>query len=195
MSLYSKVLAKALQKAKERAESFCTSRQLRRELFTQVELDTPASASGFLRSPQYWAVYYQMGRRAMGIIRHKAAEYLVWFPNPKDDPRLVNGESPMHRSEVKSLRDVWGTGPEFNARMADARKAGKVVISKTSPTAGGSIRFEGNPYMKDEPGGGLYGMDRDINEIAAKEAYLEMENRLKASGLKKKTVTANIGLR
>jgi hypothetical protein len=47
--------------------------------------------------PHYWARYVHDGTgRVRGVM-------MVWFPNPKNDPRLANGR-PVTRSQIKRLR-------------------------------------------------------------------------------------------
>jgi hypothetical protein len=47
--------------------------------------------------PHFWARFVHDGSRAVRGIS------MVWFPNPKDDPRLKGGR-PIKRSQVKRLR-------------------------------------------------------------------------------------------
>lgn len=69
--------------------------------------------------PHYWAVYYHDGRSGFGP---KDATFLVFFPDPKDDPRLIAGRSPERANQLRRL-----TKAEFYRGLSEntrRRKAG-----------------------------------------------------------------------
>lgn len=181
-TIYQRILDKALAKGEEKAKGFCTSRQLRKYMHTLVTISSKVFSTGIIRVPQYWAIYYHEGRR---VISPVSATYLVWFKNPKDDPRLTNGESPIYRSEIKTLNLPL-------KKLRQLKKDGKLFIVKRSPRSG-SPHFQGNPFFSNAPGGGMSGFDKDVGEIAAQEAYETVERMLRSSGLKKKTIKRTIG--
>ena len=49
--------------------------------------------------PHYWAIYYHDGS---GPITMPKGRYMVWFKDPKDDPRLKNGY-PVKKSDIRRL--------------------------------------------------------------------------------------------
>lgn len=49
--------------------------------------------------PHYWAKYYHDGS---GPVSMPKGQYMVWFRDPKDDPRLKGGH-PVKKSDVRSL--------------------------------------------------------------------------------------------
>jgi hypothetical protein len=63
-------------------------------------LDTgPGSAA--LYTPYYWAKYFHDGR---GPVRARPGHYLVFFLDPRDDPRTSFGTKfPVRRSDVRHL--------------------------------------------------------------------------------------------
>lgn len=96
-----------------------------------------------LHIPHFWAVYVDQGtRRAIRPIPPK--RWLVWFPNPEDDPRL--DPYPIRREDVKSLLDVW-TDEEWTAAKRVNReraRAGLLPIfyfSKFEPARRGKHFF------------------------------------------------------
>ena len=182
--LVSKVLRELLNTAEQKARGFCTSSQLRAHMSTGVIRETKNKARGHVFVPEYWAIYYHMGRANMPVIHVKRKKYLAWFPDPHDDPRLVNGEYPIRRSDVVSLDKVISRD-EFKFLL----KTGKLVLSKVSPTSGGNASFQGNRFFGSAPGEGLAGMVDRADSIAGREAYRAMEKFLKETGLKKKKIT------
>lgn len=74
------------------------SRTLRAALTSSKDFN---NLRGALTIPHYWAPYYHDGSRSFGPRR---AKWLVWFVNPKDDPRTNYGTKyPVRESDVKRL--------------------------------------------------------------------------------------------
>lgn len=187
--LIPRVLELSLVDAHQKALAFCTSRQLRKHMRREVLFSSPLEARGRVLVPEYWAIYYHIGRANMPVIKARNKKYLAWFPNRNDDPRLINGESPIHKSDVVSLSDVMSR-EEFK----DAIKSGKLILSRISPRNGGAS-FNGNPFFGSAPGEGLAGMKASVTEIARKESKKAMESFLRETGLKKKKITKTVVVR
>lgn len=66
-----------------------------------------------LHIPHYWAVYIHDGRPGFGPRR---SSWLVWFANPRDDPRL-QPNYPVRLSDVRRL-----TKQQFKDGMAENRR-------------------------------------------------------------------------
>jgi hypothetical protein len=147
----------------------------------QVLIDTADKAAGVINVPHYWAIYYHEGRR---VITPVSANFLVWFKDPKDDPRLINGKSPINRSDLKRLNL-----PASELRRL--RKEGKLFMVKRSPRTG-EPRFTGNPFFSNKPGGGMFGFNEEFKRLATKMAYDDIEAWLRRTGLKKKTIRVRI---
>lgn len=179
--LYPKILDRTLDKAYSRARGFCTSRQLRRSMRKRVHIRTASRAKGDLYVPQYWAYYKHEGRGPVSV-KSGGAAYLVWFKNPWEDPRLKGGDSPIRRSQIKQLRL---SRSEFNR----LRKAGKLFVKKQ---VGPMAAVKKNPFFGSGPSGGLYALDGQFKTIAKQEAYSHVEQWLKRTGLKKKTVKISL---
>lgn len=74
---------------------------------------------GGLYIPHYWALYVHDGRGAFSAPK---GHYLVWFRDPRNDPRLANGETPARARDLKYL-----TKEQFLfwlERNIEAREAG-----------------------------------------------------------------------
>jgi len=65
------------------------------------------------RFAQYWARWYIEGRRAV-------SGNLIYFKDPRDDPRLANGFPATHRQEVRRLT---------RAELRDALEDDKVIMT------------------------------------------------------------------
>lgn len=178
------ILREILTVAEQKAKGFCTSRQLRKGIGQIITETLPERARGFLSVPHYWALYYHLGRKNLPPIRPKSANVLVWFKDPKKDPRLNNGQSPVYRSQIKQLNL---SAAEFKR----LRHAGELIIAKRSPRTG-PAQFEGNPFFSDKPGGGLAGIENNLVSISERETHKAVESWLKSSGLKNKTIVRNI---
>jgi len=180
--LYPKILEQTLKTGEQKAKGFCTSKQLRRLMNRKTILATAQKATGVVNSPHYWAVYYHIGRKNLPPITPKSANVLVWFKDPRDDPRLTNGQSPVYRSEVRRLNL---SAQQFRA----LRKAGKLIVTKRSPRSG-PAKFNGNPFFSNT--GGMQGMDARLKSISQREAYKHVESWLRQTGLKKKTIRRSL---
>lgn len=109
--------SKTLQRALEiRTAAPRTSRGVRRVLYID----------------HYWAVYVHDGRRAPfgpGL----PPSFLIWFRNPKDDPRLNNGVTPPRAAQLRHL-----TYEEFKYWLARYREGDPRVIFRGPSLGPGS---------------------------------------------------------
>ena len=76
----------------------------------------------------YWFGVVNQGR---GVVSPRRSKYLVWFADPKKDPRIA-GDYPRKPSAVKSLREVMDTRT-FRAMV----KSGEILVRKASGPASG----------------------------------------------------------
>jgi hypothetical protein len=96
---------------------------------------TTDGRSWWLGVPHYWAAYYHDGRdRARP---HPPTRYLVWYPNPADDPRH-GGVYP------ERVRDIQKLDIPLSQLSADV-KAGRAVIARVSPR--NKRRAKANPFF------------------------------------------------
>jgi len=190
LSLVQRILDKALLRGEQRAKAFCRSRQLRKSMNRRVLQSTINFAKGIINVPQYWAIYYHSKR---AIIHPNSKSCLVWFRDPKDDPRLVNGESPMYKSQVRGLtKGEWKKWKKKNAEAKAANQPVPMIITKRSPFKTVGVSWYGNPFFSNGPGGGMERLGKEVGRIAEQEVYAEMERFLKSSGLKNKMIVKNV---
>lgn len=114
------------------------SRVLRDGLETVVE----DGGFGYLYIPHYWALYIHDGHR--GPIRPYRAQYLVWFRDPRDDPRLRDGY-PIRETDVKRLtKDEFYEAVEIQRQRDIAGLPAYVYIRKFRPASPPRQFFETN---------------------------------------------------
>ena len=125
------------------------SRTLRRALVTLRITDTQVK----MHITHYWAVFVHEGRREA----RPRGQFLAWYRNPKDDPRLrpFGGQTPPRASQLLGLRQVIST-----QQFREDIRAGKVVFAdRSAPVAG-------VPFFSNEAGGGMHGFVDQANQVA-----------------------------
>ena len=85
--------------------------------------------------PHYWAVYVHDGHRA---IHPTTASKLVFFDNPKDDPRRKGARKPERFSQERRLtKQEYQLGLQINKERADrGQRPFMFVVSMTKPQIG-----------------------------------------------------------
>lgn len=211
-SIYSKILDRLLPAAFAKALPRMGSKQLAASLNTSKAKETDTSAEGRLNVPHYWAPFYH-SRDLRGVVAPKQASKLIWFRDKTKDPRLVNGLSPVNKSEVRHLtKDGLREGARLNreAIKAYCRATGKskskltpedyrsinlpMIVADASPRDGNLNAVKQNPFFSNAPGGGMEGFDREAKAIIAEELYKEMEAFLRDTGLKNAKAECRIPL-
>lgn len=119
-----------------------------------------------IQIPHYWALYVHDGRSApFGAVQ---AQFLVWFRNPKDDPRLRGGISPVRAKDLRQL-----TPSEFRYWLARNREADPdgtnprlrpMIVTRQIRTPTQARRFFSN-----EAGGGMQRFPPEARRIIAEE--------------------------
>lgn len=186
----------------EKARLVIRSNQLRRGL-RRVHND---DGSWSLLVPHYWAVYLHDGR---GPVTPKTATYLVWFRNPKDDPRLTGGRSPERLSQARRLSasqfKYWAeknrqiikryrraTGRRIlTASDYEAMKLPMIVV-KMSPRSGGLV--PGQKFFSNEADGGMSGFPEEAGQLAVRRTSEHVRRELSKAGFlnKKRTVVVSL---
>lgn len=101
-----------------------------------VRYERLSRSRGRLFIPHYWAIYQHDGR---GSVRPQTARSLVFFVDPKDDPRLRGGY-PIRVKDIRKLtRDEFEEGQRMNQEMyAQSPGGGRmqymVIINAVGPT-------------------------------------------------------------
>lgn len=86
-----------------------------------VRYERLSRSRGRLFIPHYWAIYQHDGRGEVGT---KSARTLVFFVDPKDDPRLRGGY-PIRMKDIRKLtRDEYIEGQQINQQMYVENPAG-----------------------------------------------------------------------
>lgn len=113
--------------------------------------------------PHYWALYVHDGRGAFA-----KQKLMVWFRDPKDDPRLQGGKTPRRASQLRSL-----TRDQFLAAMKLRedwiRGGGDPYDSPVIVTRYIRRRTPAFPFFGNEPGEGMFGFVDDANRIGSAE--------------------------
>lgn len=130
-------------------------------LRVRFKIGREGRASAYI--PHYWAVYVHEGRRPFS-----KEHFMVWFRDPKADPRLRGGKTP---ARVKDLRRL--TKGQFQEAL-DLRRRwiaqggdpydSPVIITKTIRKGTPAKRFFGN-----EAGEGMFGFVERANKIGLDE--------------------------
>lgn len=118
-------------------------------LFVLPQTD-PTRITARIQIPHYWAVYVHDGRGPFGP-RYK--KFLVWFRNPKDDPRLRNGIPPVRARQLKRLtKDQWLAGLEANQIARAAGQPVPMIVTRyvSTPTPA-------RPFFSNESALGMKG--------------------------------------
>lgn len=129
-ALYQRILTEIGGAELLRVKSLIGSKTLREAIRLIVDSNEGRAE---LYIPHYWAVYYHDGRRGFGPI---LASKLVFFADPRDDPRLAGGY-PERDFDIRTLtREEYEAGLEENAAR---RKAGQppfmLVVDSVGPAA------------------------------------------------------------
>lgn len=101
----------AAQLVFDRLKPFVTSAALRRSMYVMKE---KRSGSYRIVFPQFWAIYYHNGRDA---ITAAPGKFLVYFPDPRNDPRLKAGY-PTLKKQVRHLTAAqFAFGVKMNKKL------------------------------------------------------------------------------
>lgn len=108
------------------------------QLFEAMHIVKVPPQGGYLYIPQYFARFVHDGtpavRRPLGTVPY------VWFPDPKDDPRLNSGRTP-HR--VSQLSDLTLKRAVFKSKL----ESGELVVARSRPEVEAKLFFDNNVGM------------------------------------------------
>lgn len=123
------ILLKAATTAQQVIARNTKSTHLRTSLYTAIGAGYPKRSH--IRTDYYWATVYNDGRKA---VSPKNSKYLLWFRNPRLDPRLSKGYPATRLSEVGTLKIP-------SLQMRNLIRAGQIIVRKRSPRSG-NVRGE-----------------------------------------------------
>lgn len=183
------------KKAYQQALQSIRSKQLRRTL-SRVNV---SDSVWKLHIPQYWAVYLHDGR---GPVSPKAATFLVWFRNPKNDPRLSGGQSPLRAAQTRRLSksqfQYWARKNQAIIKKYRARTGKKIltssdyeamklpmVVVKMSPKNGG--RVPGQHFFDNDAG--MQGFSEQVSRTVKRSTSDHVKKELTKFGILKKKQT------
>lgn len=128
--LYARILTEYGRTELERVKTLIGSRTLREAVRLIVDAQ---GGRAELYIPHYWALYYHDGRKGFGPI---TASKLVFFDDPRDDPRLEGGY-PERDFDIRTLtRDEYEEGLRQNAeRRANGEGPFMFVVDSVGPAA------------------------------------------------------------
>ena len=107
------LIRKMARAAYNKAKPLIPSRTLRNALHIKYK-EAGDSYIAYLQIPHYWALYVHDGRAAFGP---RKAQVLVWFRNPRDDPRTSGGH-PVRAADIRRLsKDEFYEGVRRNRAM------------------------------------------------------------------------------
>lgn len=146
-----------------RARPKIPSSTLRRDLRSEVDPFSHSEVGSVrLRVSYYWSLYVHDGRRPFSM---PPGRMMVWWRNPRDDPRLRRGITPRRLGQLRRL-----TKAQFAEALEERRRwiasggdpyRSPVVITRavrrpTRPT----------PFFGNSPGEGMHGFVRDVGTLA-----------------------------
>lgn len=106
--------------------------------------------------PHYWAVYVHDGRGPFGP---RKKTWLVWFMDPKDDPRTQGGtKHPVRAKDIRTLtKEQFHAGLRENSRRRALDLPPYMIVTKHH---GGNLA---RPFFSNT--GGMRGFRQQANEI------------------------------
>lgn len=102
---------KAAQLVFDRLKTFVTSATLRRSMYVMKEKRSGGYRIVF---PQFWAIYYHNGR---GAITAEPGHFLVYFVDPRNDPRLKAGYPTLKRQVRHLSAAQFAFGVKMNKKL------------------------------------------------------------------------------
>lgn len=131
-AFYSSLLQELGERAEDKARLAIGSRTLRQAL----EHEQTGLTTAQIFVSHHWSVFYHDGR---GTALPKG-QFLVWFRNPRDDPRNIPGY-PKTTSQIKKLTPAqWQRGLMLNtlhrANGGSYETQPMIIARRSSPTRG-----------------------------------------------------------
>lgn len=123
-----------------------------RQLIDSLEAVPGGAFEVLIFASPYYAVFVHDGSGP--AFRDLSRPPFIWYRDPLQDPRLDGGRTPPRVSQLRHL-----TGEQYR----QDRKAGKLIVTRKVG------RRQGNPFLSNEPGGGMFGFIEEVGRIAQEE--------------------------
>jgi hypothetical protein len=151
-NILDKIGRRLLELAEPRVMS--VSKMLADSLDYFVEMDVGQT---YVEVPHYWALYLHDGRNPFEPRRSrksdgKKIQFLVWFADPKDDPRLAGGY-PVRADDIKQLsQEDFARCLQINTERHAAGQAPFMFMTRfwPTPTPGTFFFTQGCAPIQDE---------------------------------------------
>lgn len=129
------------QRAVNMARRYLLNRQGSKTLADDISFQDEGNGQGVVYVPHYWAEYVHDGR---GSINLPPGQYMIFFPDKRDDPRTSGGTRyPTRQHQAKARRLTHGEFADFVRANRDRAAAGlPPIMIVTRQVAGvAPIRF------------------------------------------------------
>jgi hypothetical protein len=148
-----------------RAKAGVSSDTLRRAMV----FERTGPQSGRLFVPHYWALYHHDGRGAVFPVRKR---FLVWFVDPKDDPRLRGGY-PVRLSDIRRLtrQEFYGGLDENKRRKKQNPGGGDEQFMRVREVSGPTRASKSYPFFTE-------GM-REFSKFAGEVVQRQVRNEIR----------------
>jgi len=199
-----KFAKRVAKKAEDFVKPKIRSNQLRMSLYKKVDLEDPTKWA--LVVPQFWAAALHYGR---GRVTPKNATVLVWFRDPKNDPRLFNGNSPIRKSEVRKLtkaefrkwsginrKIIQDYKRQNNKRILTSTEIQSLNLPMIVAKVSGSTKFSKTkvyPFFSNNAGGGMQGFSQYVSSEAKSAVPDHIRRSLQDAGLLDVEKTITVG--
>lgn len=119
--------------------------------------------------PHYWALYQHDGR---GPVYPRRATVLVYYADPADDPRLVDGY-PVRMSDIRRLSYAdWAEGWRRNRQMeADNPGGGSMQFMIVREHSGPTAPTKSYPFFE----AGMQGMPEEARQVIDRAIRIEFD--------------------
>ena len=119
------------------ARRFMDARQASKTLSDDLTFHQPTDDTAVVYLPHYWAEYVHDGRDGISL---PPGQYMIYFPDKRDDPRTAGGTRyPTRQAQAKARRLTRGEFRDFMRVNRDRAAAGlppiMVVANRVGPVS------------------------------------------------------------
>lgn len=123
------------QRAVRMAQRFMDARQASKTLSDDLTFHQPTDDTAVVYLPHYWAEYVHDGRDSITL---PPGQYMIYFPDKRDDPRTSGGTRyPTRQSQAKARRLTRSEFRDFMRVNRDRAASGLPPIMVVANRVGG----------------------------------------------------------